>query len=149
MREKIKKAAGRMKNDLRRMGFLITAILLYLFVMNMLPGGICLIKRLTGIPCPGCGMTRAFFYLFTGNWLLSFRMHPLAIAWAAFALYLVIMRYWCGKRPKGILPILILLCTAMFGVYLYRMITIFPNREPMTYGSSGIIYHLLPFFGTR
>lgn len=136
MKEKIKEAAGRMKSDLKSAIWIIAAAALYAFFMNVLLGGTCPIKLLTGIPCPGCGMTRALFCLFTGNWALSFQMHPLAVVWAVFGLYLAIMRYWYGKKPKGMLLILILLCAVMFGVYLYRMLTIFPNQEPMTYGNA-------------
>ena len=144
MKEKIKEAAERIKDDLKSAGWIIAAAVLYAFVMNVLLGGTCPVKLLTGIPCPGCGMTRALFYLFAGNWALSFQMHPLAAVWVAFGLYLAVMRYWYKKKPKGMLLILILLCAVMFGVYLYRMLTIFPNQEPMTYGNAnGILRSII------
>jgi Protein of unknown function (DUF2752) len=39
---------------------------------------VCLLRRLTGIPCPGCGLTRAFAHLAKGEWLAALRDHPLA-----------------------------------------------------------------------
>ncbi len=39
---------------------------------------VCLFRRLTGIPCPGCGLTRAFAHLAKGEWRAALRDHPLA-----------------------------------------------------------------------
>jgi hypothetical protein len=38
----------------------------------------CLFRRLTGIPCPLCGLSRASLALVRGDWREVFRMHPLA-----------------------------------------------------------------------
>jgi hypothetical protein len=58
---------------------------------------LCLWRRLSGIPCPGCGMTRAFAHLAKGEWRSALAVHPLAplvagelllgwLAWGAGAL---------------------------------------------------------------
>ncbi len=39
----------------------------------------CAIRRMCGLPCPGCGGTRAFYYLFQGNFSESFRQNPVVI----------------------------------------------------------------------
>ena len=39
----------------------------------------CPFKFITGLPCPGCGMTRATLSLFKGDMLSSFYYNPLAI----------------------------------------------------------------------
>ena len=36
----------------------------------------CGFQRVTGFPCPGCGGTRAFYYLFRGEFFKSFLYHP-------------------------------------------------------------------------
>jgi len=38
----------------------------------------CLARRLLGIPCPGCGMTRALAHLAKGEWRAALALHPLA-----------------------------------------------------------------------
>lgn len=43
-------------------------------------GAICLSRRLLHIPCPGCGMTRAFAHLAKGEWGAALALHPLAPA---------------------------------------------------------------------
>lgn len=41
-------------------------------------GAICLSRRLLRLPCPGCGMTRAFAHLAKGEWAAAVTDHPLA-----------------------------------------------------------------------
>jgi hypothetical protein len=44
---------------------------------------VCLFRRVTGLPCPGCGMTRAFAHLAKGEWRAAVHDHPLAPLLAA------------------------------------------------------------------
>ena len=44
---------------------------------------LCGFRAVTGLPCPGCGGTRAFYYLFRGEFLKSLAYHPVVIAGAA------------------------------------------------------------------
>ncbi|MEQ6900891.1 DUF2752 domain-containing protein [Nocardioides sp. YIM 152588] len=37
---------------------------------------LCPFRRLTGLPCPGCGLTRSWVYLVHGWWRESFLAHP-------------------------------------------------------------------------
>jgi hypothetical protein len=39
----------------------------------------CPFRRLTGIPCPGCGMGHALVFALRGDFAGSFRSHPLGI----------------------------------------------------------------------
>ena len=39
----------------------------------------CLFKAITGIPCPGCGMTRAFLELAEGDFVAAFQLNPFSI----------------------------------------------------------------------
>ena len=51
--------------------FIIMYILLYLLDTT------CIIKYFTNIPCPGCGLTRAFLSLFKLDLYKAFHYHPL------------------------------------------------------------------------
>lgn len=44
---------------------------------------ICLSRRLFHIPCPACGLTRAFAHLAKGEWAAAVTLHPLAPLLAA------------------------------------------------------------------
>jgi hypothetical protein len=50
----------------------------------------CLIKMTTGFDCPGCGGTRAFWYLLHGDLPAAARSHLLAVFAAPFLVYMYI-----------------------------------------------------------
>lgn len=50
----------------------------------------CIIKLLTGFDCPGCGGTRAFYYLMTGNIPEAARHHAIAVFAAPFLVWLFV-----------------------------------------------------------
>ena len=89
-----------------------------------------------GIPCPGCGLTRACLLWLKGEGLAAVQMHPLALPAMLLIATFPLMRYlfpamempWCiAAVIWGILLILL---------YIYRMTTIFPGAEPMCYYDS-------------
>ena len=44
-----------------------------------LPIDLCLLKRLTGLSCPTCGLTRAVCSVLQGDWAASLGFHPAGI----------------------------------------------------------------------
>ena len=48
----------------------------------------CLVKLTTGFDCPGCGGTRAFWYLMHGNLAAAARSHIMAVFAAPFLVYM-------------------------------------------------------------
>ncbi len=48
-----------------------------------LPFDVCLFNRLTGLPCPTCGMTRAVCHAVHGHWARSVEEHPAGLILAA------------------------------------------------------------------
>ena len=57
------------------------------------PDGIssCPVRRLIGLPCPGCGVSRALLALGRGEWASALALHPLAplLVLEAFLLWLL------------------------------------------------------------
>jgi pimeloyl-ACP methyl ester carboxylesterase len=93
----------------------------------------CLSRRLLHLPCPGCGMTRAFALLAKGSWRAAVTLHPLApvlaleavLGWLAWGTALavryplrlpvrvdtivlvhaaVLVALWLGRAATGTLP---------------------------------------------
>ncbi|MGA8112075.1 MAG: DUF2752 domain-containing protein [Actinocatenispora sp.] len=60
------------------------------------PTGGCAFKAITGMDCPGCGGTRAFWYLLHGNVPEAARNHIMAVFAAPFLVYLYIA--WSVNR---------------------------------------------------
>jgi len=59
----------------------------------------CVIKLTTGLDCPGCGGTRAFFYLMHGNIPEAARHHAMAVFAAPFLVWLYLA--WTVKFVWG------------------------------------------------
>lgn len=60
----------------------------------------CFVKTLFGIPCPGCGMTRAYVRLLQFDVVGAFRLHPMF--WAAPILYIYYLFDWKIIKSKWI-----------------------------------------------
>lgn len=76
----------------------------------------CLLKLTTGFDCPGCGGTRAFWYLLHGNLPAAARHHVLFVFALPFLLYIYVA--WAGRRVfNWRLPQLTISPTAI-GVFL-------------------------------
>ncbi|MEJ3749359.1 DUF2752 domain-containing protein [Actinomycetes bacterium KLBMP 9797] len=56
----------------------------------------CVLKLTTGFDCPGCGGTRAFWYLLHGNLPAAARHHALFVFAVPFLLYVYVA--WAGQR---------------------------------------------------
>lgn len=104
----------------------------------------CPFAELTGLPCPGCGMTRAFLAMARGDWSSALRLHPFAPFFALVGLICSVV----SLLPEGLarrisdqterlerktkLPAIVLIIFAFFG--LLRMLGIWyqpPMPEPM------------------
>ena len=59
----------------------------------------CLLKLTTGLDCPGCGGTRAFWYLLHGDLPAAARHHIVFVFAVPFLLYLYVA--WAGKQLFG------------------------------------------------
>ena len=50
---------------------------------------ICPFRIATGLPCPGCGLTRSWVYLAHGRWTESLLAHPFGVVAAALVVVLI------------------------------------------------------------
>lgn len=80
----------------------------------------CPILYVTGIPCPGCGMSRACLKLLQLDFTGAFHYHPLCFILPIIAPFLLLRFY--GKVSDGpYLWGLVLICILFFLVYFLRL----------------------------
>ena len=67
-----------------------------------IPGpSLCLFRAVTGLLCPGCGLTRAFASLSKGNVARAWEMNPFAFPLYAATVAAVIAPLWWRRVPRG------------------------------------------------
>lgn len=82
----------------------------------------CLVKKVTGIICPSCGMTRAFFAFINGNFAESFKLHPMLLSIPILALmFMFYDKLFTGKLK---IPSIVLFSLIIIGFiinYIYQL----------------------------
>lgn len=109
------------------------SICLYYALMLFLHRDVCIIKNVTGIPCPGCGLTRAGVALLHGDLYQAMLYHGLIVPVIIFILYAAL------KKGRIQTQIVFVFAVLFIGYYLVRMALYFPNTSPMDFNSNGII----------
>ncbi len=104
------------------------------FVLWLLTGSICPMHAVTGIPCPGCGLTRAGLQALTLDFAGAWRMNPFIFPIGVLILIWCIYRYLLLKKPGSWFSwcaAAVLAGLVIF--YVWRMICFFPGQAPMNY----------------
>lgn len=101
----------------------VGAVLTVISICSLIFGGFkCVFRTLTGIPCPGCGMTRALLAVLSLNFSDAFYYHPLFFVpplMAVCAALAFISRN--EKRKKMFWALLILLFAAFTVCWAIRL----------------------------
>lgn len=134
----------RIWKDIRSFWIAILAVIIFYIFMHIVFDAFCPSLVLTGLPCPGCGMTRSIIFFLTGQWERSFYVHPLGWVVVLFALYCGCFRYIKGKKVPGVKWIVVCLIVAALVLFLIRMILYFPDRPPYTYNYGNLIEKIIP-----
>lgn len=146
IREYSKTVCERIAADVKEYGITVVALSLYTAVSNLLFHAFCPLIVFCGLPCPGCGISRASAYFLTGRWHQAWQMNPMIFPIAAAVFYFGWNRYLLGRRAAGIKAIVISLFTLLVVVYGVRMYLYFPNRVPYVYTENNMITRLLSVF---
>jgi hypothetical protein len=97
----------------------------------------CVIINITGIPCPSCGMTRAWISFFGGHIGEAFFWHPMFLIVAAIP-FVPLFEKW-GIPEKVLLRFCIGVVALMIVLWLYRLVALFPDTAPMRFYDEGLI----------
>ncbi|MCL1997208.1 MAG: DUF2752 domain-containing protein [Turicibacter sp.] len=127
-----------MSLDFKKIFLGVAIFALYYLLTNYFFGYISPSMIIIGIPCPGCGLSRAGVLFLSGNFIESFQMHPLFIPSMLFLAYVGVYKIWPNKA-KHIKAISIAFAALFFAVYVYRMVHFFPLQEPMVVNVDSIL----------
>ena len=99
----------------------------------LLTDSLCWFQALFGLPCPGCGSTRAAIALFHGHFSEAFAFHPLIPLSLAILPYAAFRDALRRRRPVSAAERIALMCVVSLyiAVYVIRMARLFPHTEPM------------------
>lgn len=102
---------------------------------------LCMVYGIFGLPCPSCGLTRAFKSLFSLNFKLAFFYHPLFFV----VPFVPLLAFVEEKSKKAFNRIIIFLIIIFLLVWIIRLVLFFPHTEPMVYNNNSIIARLFNF----
>ena len=117
------------------------------FMLLNLFGIGCPIKFLTGISCPGCGMTRATWKLLTLDLPAAWDYHPLSVAMPLFAV--LWLCFTLTQKPTARRVVVIAAVVSLIAVYLYRQLTggdevvIFDPRQGYIYRTAVKLWRMI------
>lgn len=120
--------------------FVVFLIIVVMLIFNTK----CIFKLVIGVPCPGCGLTRAWISCLKGDILKAFNWHPLFLLIPILGI--LIFLYFKKSFIKCRIYILILICIIVslyLITYIFRMMTLFPYMEPLDYNSQSFINQLI------
>lgn len=121
---------------------ILVGFLIILSILLILDTG-CIFYHMTGIPCPGCGMTRAYLSAFRLDFTEAFRMHPL---WPITVPLLAVSLWKNGRIFASSRANTIFYSAFLFvylGVYIFRIIYLFPDIVPMLFNPDAVFPRLL------
>jgi hypothetical protein len=110
-------------------------------------GTSCTLHATVGLPCPGCGLTRAIRLAFQGRWIEALQMHPLfwlaLLVLGAALIFLIVAPKKLSNPAMNRLWLAIALLFMI--VYVVRMLFYFPDREPMTWNNQALLPRIFRF----
>lgn len=63
----------------------------------------CAVKKRCGLPCPGCGGTRAFYYLFQGEFVKSFFYNPVVVYGTLAYIHYMLLYFYRKNISKTVI----------------------------------------------
>ena len=141
-----KTVCGRIATDIKEYGIAVVALFVYAVITNLVFHAFCPLIIFCGLPCPGCGVTRATACFLTGRWQQAWQFNPMIFPIALAAIYFGWNRYLLGRKAMGIKAIIIALLVLLIVVYGVRMYLYFPNRVPYVYTDNNILMRFYSFY---
>lgn len=98
-----KEIISRILADLKSCWIALLILICYFILTQSLFHTVCPFAILSGLPCPGCGLTRSGFALLSGDFISAWNTNPTIYLWVPLILYGILFRYLLGKKPPAYL----------------------------------------------
>lgn len=128
----------RIGQDFLRIRFPLILTAVYFSAASLLTGEICPLRILTGLPCPGCGLTRAGLLVLTGHWGNAAQMNLTIFLWIPSLICLFLEHYLFPSVKKYAIAFLIVTCILTLIYYTVRMALYFPD-PPLAYSDENLL----------
>ena len=135
-----------MSDKVKNFLIMVTIVSVYILSLEWLGTGTkCVIKNVTGIPCPSCGMTRSYLHVLEGDFSSAFYDHPLffTVPFILVIAYILSVKHDDKKLSRNLSIILYILIGVFILVYIYRMIHYFPHTDPLKFYDRGIVPRII------
>lgn len=142
--EKIRESAKRICKDIKEYSPAAVIFLVYYLLVHFTGNAFCPMISLTGFPCAGCGLTRAFLYMALGQFKRAAYINPMAFVIVLFLAYCGYFRYIRGTKIKGFKVLFTALVISMLVFYAVRMYLFFPGRVPYVYTEDNVFSKRIP-----
>lgn len=145
--KKLRESGKHILRDIKEYGWAAVIFAVYYVLVHLFRTAFCPLIHVTGLPCAGCGLTRAFLFMLRGEFARAFYIQPMAYIILIFLLYCGWFRYIKGTKIKGFKPLFAILIIAMLAFYAVRMFLYFPDRVPYVYTQDNIFASRYPMYG--
>jgi hypothetical protein len=130
---------------IKKYGVAVLLLAAFMFLTHVTAGTVCMVNALFGMPCPGCGLTRAWYAALGLRVGEAFAFHPL------FAVPFVYVGIWVWTRVRKVNPpwfktLSIGVLAAFLAVYVIRMVMFFPHTEPFVLNFDSFLLRFLGVF---
>lgn len=143
LKKVISQGTDRFIKDIKSAKWVIIGIITYFVFLRKMIMGVCPLVKITGYPCPSCGLTRAGIRLLQMDFAGAWQMHPFIYVAVFLVLLFVWNRYILGRTDmEKFKKLLAATIFAMLAFYIYRMLRDFPGEPPMSYYSDNLLCRL-------
>lgn len=120
-------------SDLYRIRWGCLAVCIYGILAQSIFGTVCPFKIMTGLDCPGCGLTRGSLCVLTGQWSRAVSYNVMSFAWVILILFLLVQRYLMNKKKIfWELPVAVVSAATVF-VWIRRIVLSITATNNMMY----------------
>ena len=142
--KKLRESVKRLFADIRQFGPAGIVFLVYYGLVHFFRTAFCPMISMTGLPCAGCGLTRAFLFLLQGQIGRAASINPMCFPIIAFLIYCGYFRYIRGTKIRWFPFFFALLLAVMLVFYAVRMYQHFPDRVPYVYTKNNVLANRVP-----